>query len=129
MSHKFYQKHTERADEGDDERNGEGDATYIEASWIPELRRFCRGITVDAQFVEARNFLESSLPRLTTSLELWTAAYRDRVSAEPRTVARDFGRLEQRMLRAPLNVCDGASFAITRSPWYLLDSAQPADTL
>ena len=49
-----------------------GNAAMVRASGVPELRRFCHSITADAQLLEAKNFLQSTLSSLLTSIELWT---------------------------------------------------------
>lgn len=51
-----------------------GNREYVEASGIPELRRFCHSITAEAQFREARHFLHSSLASLLNSLGLWAGS-------------------------------------------------------
>jgi len=43
----------------------------VRASGIPELRRFCHTITAGAQLLEAKNFLQSTLSSLLSSVELW----------------------------------------------------------
>lgn len=60
VSNKMYEKYTKR-----------GNAELVTASRIPELRRFCYGITADAQFREGSHFLRSLLSSLFSSLELW----------------------------------------------------------
>ena len=49
-----------------------GNAAMVRASGVPELRRFCHTITADAQLLEAKNFLQSTLSSLLSSVELWT---------------------------------------------------------
>ena len=48
-----------------------GIVDQVNASGIPELRRFCHTITAKPQFLEAKNFLLSSLSSLLTSTRLW----------------------------------------------------------
>jgi hypothetical protein len=48
-----------------------GNAAMVRASGVPELRRFCHTITADAQLLEAKNFLQSTLSSLLCSVELW----------------------------------------------------------
>jgi hypothetical protein len=45
----------------------------VAASGIPELRRFCHKITAGAQLLEAKHFLQSALPSLLGSVELWAS--------------------------------------------------------
>lgn len=47
-----------------------GNGEFIEASGIPDLRKFCFQITADAQLLEAKRFLKSSLFNLLTSFEV-----------------------------------------------------------
>ncbi|KFH46600.1 hypothetical protein ACRE_024930 [Hapsidospora chrysogenum ATCC 11550] len=51
-----------------------GNREYVEASGVPELRRFCHGISADAQLNEARHFLHSRLAGLVNSLGLWSGS-------------------------------------------------------
>jgi len=46
----------------------------VRASGIPELRRFCHTITAEAQLLEAKNFLQSTLSSLLSSVELWASS-------------------------------------------------------
>jgi len=55
------------------------------ASGIPELRRFCHKITAGAQLLEARHFLQSKLPSLLSSVEIWAS------SSTPHSQVEDFG--------------------------------------
>lgn len=48
-----------------------GNAAMVRASGVPELRQFCHTITANAQLLEAKNFLQSTLPSLLSSVELW----------------------------------------------------------
>jgi hypothetical protein len=43
------------------------------ASGIPELRQFCHKITAGAQLLEAKNFLQSTLSSLLSSVEIWAS--------------------------------------------------------
>ena len=43
----------------------------VNASGIPDLRRRCYLISADAAFLEAKNFLRSTLPGLLESVKLW----------------------------------------------------------
>lgn len=45
---------------------------FIEASGIPDLRKFCLTIAQNAPLEEAKNFLTSQLRLLVNSLDLWT---------------------------------------------------------
>ena len=58
-----------------------GNGTLVRASGVPELRRFCHTITAEAQFLQARNFLQSTLSSLLSSVELWA----DSSPGSPRT--------------------------------------------
>lgn len=51
----------------------EGSTAMVKASGIPELRQFCHSITADAQLLEARHFLRSTLPSLLNSVEIWAS--------------------------------------------------------
>ena len=44
----------------------------VQASGVPELRRFCHKITADAQLLEAKHFLRSKLSSLLSSMEIWS---------------------------------------------------------
>jgi hypothetical protein len=48
-----------------------GNVEMVQASGIPELRRFCYTITAHAQLLEAKHFLSSMLSSLLNSAELW----------------------------------------------------------
>ncbi len=50
-----------------------GNAEMVRASGIPELRRFCHTITAEAQLLEAKHFLKSTLSSLLSSVELWAS--------------------------------------------------------
>ncbi|RDW73267.1 hypothetical protein BP6252_07174 [Coleophoma cylindrospora] len=50
-----------------------GNMEMVQASEIPELRRFCHTITAGAQLVEAKHFLNSELASLLNSAELWAS--------------------------------------------------------
>jgi hypothetical protein len=54
-----------------------GNAAMVQASGIPELRRFCHSITADAQLLEAKHFLRSTLSSLLNSVEIWTSSLSD----------------------------------------------------
>lgn len=47
-----------------------GNAEMVQASGIPELRRFCYTMTAHSQLLEAKNFLSSMLSSLLNSAEL-----------------------------------------------------------
>ena len=53
-----------------EENSRKGKAEGVMASGIPDLRKFCHTITADAQYREARHFLQSSLFSLLTSLDI-----------------------------------------------------------
>ncbi|RDL37034.1 Uncharacterized protein BP5553_04467 [Venustampulla echinocandica] len=50
-----------------------GNVEMVQASGIPELRRFCYTITAHAQLLEAKNCLRSMLSSLLNSAKLWAA--------------------------------------------------------
>ena len=54
-----------------------GNVDYVNASGIPDLRRFCHTITAKPQYFEAKHFLQSSLPSLLTSTSLWSEKGQD----------------------------------------------------
>ena len=58
-----------------------GAVDQVNASGIPELRRFCHTITAKPQYFEAKNFLLSSLSSLLTSIRLW--AEKNQESTDP----------------------------------------------
>lgn len=60
VSNKAYEKHAKK-----------GRVQFVEASGIPEVRRFCHTITAQAQLEESKNFLLSKLPSLLSSARLW----------------------------------------------------------
>ncbi|KAK4152198.1 hypothetical protein C8A00DRAFT_35109 [Chaetomidium leptoderma] len=61
VSNAWYAKHSRKGT----------NTELIRASGIPALRRFCYGITADAQLREARHFLQAGVFGLVNSLELW----------------------------------------------------------
>jgi len=46
----------------------------VRASGIPELRQFCHKVTAEAQLLEAKHFLQSTLSSLLSSVELWASS-------------------------------------------------------
>ena len=64
ISNTTYEKYAEK-----------GNAQLVDASGIPQLRKFCQSITAEAQFREALHFLRSTLPNLLNSVELWVSAH------------------------------------------------------
>ncbi|EON64079.1 hypothetical protein W97_03309 [Coniosporium apollinis CBS 100218] len=52
--------------------SAEGVVDMVNASGIPELRRFCYSVTAEAQFLEAKHFLQSRLSSMLSSIQLWT---------------------------------------------------------
>ena len=48
-----------------------GKVEAVQASGIPQLRRFCHSITARIRLLESKNFLEASLSNLLGSIELW----------------------------------------------------------
>ncbi|CAG2005293.1 unnamed protein product [Fusarium graminearum] len=63
VSNKWYEKYCPK-----------GNAQFVEASGIPDLRRFCHSVTADAQFSEAKHFLSSRLSALLNTLDLWACS-------------------------------------------------------
>lgn len=60
VSNKWYEKYCPK-----------GNTKFVEASGVPDLRRFCHTVTADAQFNEAKHFLKSRLSALLITLDLW----------------------------------------------------------
>ncbi|KAH7193897.1 uncharacterized protein B0J16DRAFT_395906 [Fusarium flagelliforme] len=60
VSNKWYEKYCPK-----------GNTKFVEASGVPDLRRFCHTVTADAQFNEAKHFLKSRLSALLNTLDLW----------------------------------------------------------
>ena len=54
---------------------------YVNASGIPDLRKFCHSVTARAQFMEASHFLQSKIPCLLNSAKLWVGAIQEHPSA------------------------------------------------
>ncbi|KAM0549484.1 hypothetical protein ACHAPJ_009300 [Fusarium lateritium] len=67
VSNKWYEKYCPK-----------GNTDFVDASGIPELRRFCHTLTADAQFNEARHFLRSRLSALLNTLDLWATSSLDK---------------------------------------------------
>lgn len=63
VSNKWYEKYCPK-----------GNTDFVQASGIPELRRFCHSLTADAQLNEARDFLGPKLSALLNSLNLWASS-------------------------------------------------------
>lgn len=57
-----------------------GVVDYVNASGVPALRRFCHTITAKPQYFEAKNYLQSSLASLLTSVSLWVEKEREPAS-------------------------------------------------
>ena len=51
------------------------DVDLVNASGIPALRRFCKTTTAEAQLLETRHILQSSLPGLLNSITLYVANF------------------------------------------------------
>ncbi|CEI60224.1 unnamed protein product [Fusarium venenatum] len=64
VSNKWYEKYCPK-----------GNARFVEASGIPDLRRFCHTVTADAQFNEANHFLKSRLSSLLNTIDLWASSW------------------------------------------------------
>ena len=54
-----------------------GISEYVDASGIPELRKFCHSITARVQYMEATHFLQSKIPCLINSVRLWAGTLQD----------------------------------------------------
>ena len=67
VSNRHYKKFSEK-----------GNTEYVIASGIPALRHFCHSIAAKAQHREARHFLDTSLPSLLSSMQLWVESFRER---------------------------------------------------
>ncbi|KAG8670948.1 hypothetical protein FPOAC1_004183 [Fusarium poae] len=52
-----------------------GNTKFVEASGVPDLRRFCHTVTADAQFNEAKHFLKSRLSTLLNTIDLWSSSW------------------------------------------------------
>jgi hypothetical protein len=63
VSNKWYEKYCPK-----------GNTKFVEASGVPDVRRFCHTITADAQFNEAKHFLKSKLSALLNTLDLWASS-------------------------------------------------------
>ncbi|KAF4472847.1 hypothetical protein FALBO_253 [Fusarium albosuccineum] len=63
VSNKWYEKYCPK-----------GNNEFVEASGIPELRRFCHTLTAEAQLNEAKHFLKSKLSTVLNSLDLWASS-------------------------------------------------------
>ncbi|RGP63207.1 hypothetical protein FSPOR_8789 [Fusarium sporotrichioides] len=63
VSNKWYEKYCPK-----------GNAQFVEASGIPDLRRFCHTVTADAQLNEAKHFLRSRFSALLNTLDLWACS-------------------------------------------------------
>ena len=66
VSNKTYEKYT-----------GEGDTAMVHASGIPKLRQFCYAITAQAQLLEAKHFLQSSVGNLLNSMQIWIDGHQE----------------------------------------------------
>ncbi|XEV04523.1 hypothetical protein FSHL1_009810 [Fusarium sambucinum] len=64
VSNKWYEKYCPK-----------GNAKFVEASGVPDLRRFCHTVTADAQFNEANHFLKSRLSTLLNTIDLWASSW------------------------------------------------------
>ena len=60
VSNKWYEKYCPK-----------GNTRFIEASGVPDVRRFCHTVTADAQLNEAKHFLKSRLSAMLNTLILW----------------------------------------------------------
>jgi hypothetical protein len=63
VSNKWYEKYCPK-----------GNAEFVQASGIPELRRFCHTISADAQFREVKNFLKARMSACLNSLDIWASS-------------------------------------------------------
>ena len=60
VSNKWYEKYCPKAN-----------TKFVEASEVPDVRRFCHTVTADAQLNEAKHFLRSRLSAMLNTLNLW----------------------------------------------------------
>lgn len=60
VSNKWYEKYCPK-----------GNDKFVEASGVPDVRRFCHTVTADAQLNEAKHFLKSRLSAMLNTLNLW----------------------------------------------------------
>ena len=60
VSNKWYEKYCPK-----------GNTNFVEASGVPDVRRFCHTVTADAQLNEAKHFLKSKLSAMLNTLNLW----------------------------------------------------------
>lgn len=51
-----------------------GNAEFVKISGIPSLRQFCRTIAVDDGLLQARHLLQSQVPSLLNSMDLWASS-------------------------------------------------------
>ena len=74
----------------------QGSFAFINATGVPSLRQFCRSVPAKAQFEAGLQFLETQIPALLHSIELWISAGPgiDAV-AKPEDVVDQTGHLEQ----------------------------------
>ena len=82
-----------------------GNRELVDASGIPQLRRFCHSVTAEAQFQEALHYLRSTLPNLVNSLELWAntnqAAQKQEEIALDQSVYRTLSDVSNEVSRHP----------------------------
>ncbi|KAI5462790.1 hypothetical protein BGZ63DRAFT_352526, partial [Mariannaea sp. PMI_226] len=71
VSNKWYEKYCPK-----------GNTELVQASGIPELRRFCHTITAEAQFHEVNHFLVAKSSALLNSLDLWATRVQNRQEGE-----------------------------------------------
>ncbi|KAF4335290.1 hypothetical protein FBEOM_10865 [Fusarium beomiforme] len=67
VSNKWYEKYCPK-----------GNNTFVDASGIPDLRRFCHTLTADAQLNEAKHFLRARLSALLNTIDLWANSWLDK---------------------------------------------------
>ena len=60
VSNKWYEKYCRK-----------GNTMFVEASGVPDVRRFCHTVTADAQLNEAKHFLKSRMSAMLNTLNLW----------------------------------------------------------
>lgn len=70
----------------------------VHASGIPEIRRFCHTITAGAQLREAKHFLQSALPSLLSSVELWTGTSSPQLQADNREQGESIHNILQEII-------------------------------
>jgi hypothetical protein len=81
------------------------DISLINATGVPDLRRFCRSIPAKAQFEAGLQFLEVQIPTLLHSIELWiSTGAGGNTATKPKDAADESAFLKQ-VSEVPLAIC------------------------